>query len=116
MQGKVSAVMLKIYSISGFLMLAASNIVLGDESAVTGNSAPATAWRMSEGQKDRYLRAMQEHSLEMHDLSNRILAEQDPVKRQALKDQQLQLMKDYRARMIGRLEKLRDKRAGKMTQ
>lgn len=97
-------------------MLAASNIVFGDESAVTGNSNPANTWRMSEGQKDRYLRAMQDHSLEMHDLSNRILAEQDPVKRQALKDQQLQLMKDYRARMIGRLQELRDKRAGKITQ
>lgn len=97
-------------------MLAASNIVFGDESAVTGNSNPAKTWRMSEGQKDRYLRAMQEHSLEMHDLSNRILAEQDPVKRQALKDQQLQLMKDYRARMMGRLQELKDKRARKITQ
>lgn len=72
------------------------------------DSAPQPSWQLNDEQKDQYLRAMQEHSLEMHELSNRILAENDPVKRQALKDQQLQLMKSYRARMMGRLQQMRE--------
>jgi hypothetical protein len=44
-------------------------------------------------QKDQHLRAMQEHMLMMHYLSNLILAETDPVKKEELKNQQLQLMK-----------------------
>lgn len=72
------------------------------------NSVPENDWRLSDEQKDHYLRAMQEHSLEMHDLSNRILAEQDPEKREALKERQFQLMKDYRVRLMGRLQQLRE--------
>lgn len=41
----------------------------------------------------QYLKSMQEQMLYMHDLSNKILAETDPVKQQALKDQQLEIMK-----------------------
>lgn len=73
------------------------------------NAVPQeNAWKLDEAQKDQYLRAMQEHSLELHDLSNRILAEQDAEKRQALKDRQLQLMKEYRFRLMGRLQNLRE--------
>ncbi|MDD5461668.1 MAG: hypothetical protein PHG00_08560 [Methylococcales bacterium] len=46
-------------------------------------------------QKDQHLRAMQEHMLMMHDLSNQILAEPDPGKKEQLKNQQLQLMKTF---------------------
>jgi len=46
-------------------------------------------------QKDQHMRAMQEHMLMMHDLSNQILAETDPVKKEQLKNQQLQLMKTH---------------------
>ena len=48
---------------------------------------------MTVEQKDQHLRAMQEHMLKMHDLSNQILAETDPAKKEQLKNQQLQLMK-----------------------
>ncbi len=44
-------------------------------------------------QKDQHMRAMQEHMLKMHDLSNQILAETDPAKKEQLKNQQLELMK-----------------------
>jgi hypothetical protein len=47
-----------------------------------------------------YLQAMQEQMLQMHDLSNKILAETDPQKQQALKAQQLELMKAQYLRML----------------
>ena len=50
---------------------------------------------MTVEQKDQHLRAMQEHMLMMHDLSNQILAEKDPAKKEQLKNQQLQLMKTH---------------------
>lgn len=52
---------------------------------------------MTEEQKDQHLRAMQEHMLMMHDLSNQILAEKDPAKKEQLKNQQIQLMKTHMA-------------------
>lgn len=102
--------MVKHIAIFGLLMLAAGRAVLAQEPFGAVNDLPSNARRMNDEQKDLYLRAMQEHSLEMHDLSNRILAEQDPVKRRDLKERQLQLMKDYRARMMGRLQELRDRK------
>lgn len=42
-----------------------------------------------------HLKEMQAHMLLMHDLSNKILAEKDPKKQQALKDQQLEVMKAH---------------------
>jgi hypothetical protein len=42
-----------------------------------------------------HLKQMQAHMLLMHDLSNKILAEKDPKKQQALKDQQLEIMKTH---------------------
>lgn len=55
---------------------------------------------MTEEQKDQHLRAMQEHMLKMHDLSNKILSETDPAKKEELKNQQLQLMKAHQAQMM----------------
>lgn len=54
---------------------------------------------MSEEQREQHMRSMQEHMLNMHDLSNRILSEQDPQKKQQLKDQQLELMKAHHQKM-----------------
>jgi hypothetical protein len=42
----------------------------------------------------------QEQMLKMHDLSNKILAETDPKKKQALKDEQLGLMKIEHMQMM----------------
>lgn len=44
---------------------------------------------------DEGLRERQEHLLKMHELSNRILAAKDPKIKQQLKDEQLQMMKDF---------------------
>ncbi len=54
---------------------------------------------MTEEQKDQHLRSMQEHMLMMHDLSNQILAEKDPAKKESLKKQQLELMKAHHDQM-----------------
>jgi hypothetical protein len=55
---------------------------------------------MTEAEKDQHMQSMQEHMLKMHDLSNQILAEKDPAKKEGLKKQQLQLMKAHHAQMM----------------
>jgi hypothetical protein len=55
---------------------------------------------MSEEQMDKHMRMKQEHMLQMHDLSNKILAATDPKEKQKLKDQQLKLMKNHHAQMM----------------
>jgi hypothetical protein len=55
---------------------------------------------MTEEQKTEKMRAMQEHMLQMHDLSNQILIEKDPAKKEALKKQQLELMKAHHVEMM----------------
>jgi hypothetical protein len=55
---------------------------------------------MTEEQKNEHMRAMQEHMLKMHDLSNQILSEKDPAKKESLKNQQLELMKAHHAQMM----------------
>ena len=52
---------------------------------------PAPGLMMS----DEGLRERQEHLLQMHDLSNRILSAKDPKEKERLKAEQLQLMKSY---------------------
>lgn len=49
---------------------------------------------------EAHLKEIQAHQLMMHDLSNKILAETDPAKQQALKDQQLELMKTQHMKMM----------------
>jgi hypothetical protein len=61
-------------------------------------------------QKDRQLRAMQEHMLMMHDLSNQILAEQDPAKKEQLKNQQLQLMKTQQGQTKTHRQQMKEQR------
>jgi hypothetical protein len=55
---------------------------------------------MSEEQQNEHMRANQEHMLMMHDLSNQILAEKNPEKKEALKKQQLELMKTHHSQMM----------------
>ncbi|MGZ5620155.1 MAG: hypothetical protein ACXWFG_04750 [Methylobacter sp.] len=55
---------------------------------------------MTEEQKTEHMRNMQEHMLKMHDLSNQILSEKDPAKKETLKNQQLELMKAHHAQMM----------------
>lgn len=65
---------------------------------------------MTEEQKDQHLRGMQDHMLKMHDLSNQILAEKDATKKEQLKTQQLQLMKEHHAGMKERRQEMREMR------
>jgi hypothetical protein len=55
---------------------------------------------MTEAELDQHLRMNQEHMLKMHDLSNRILAETDPKKKEQLKNEQLELMKAHHRQMM----------------
>lgn len=55
---------------------------------------------MTEEQRDMHMRSMQAHMLKIHDLSNQILAEKDPVKKQELKEEQLKLMKAHMSQMM----------------
>ncbi len=55
---------------------------------------------MTEEQQTEHMRAMQEHMLLMHDLSNQILAEKDPAKKELLKKQQLDLMKSHHVQIM----------------
>lgn len=54
-----------------------------------------------------HLKEMQTYILLMHDLSNKILAEKDPKKQQALKDQQLEVMRAHMAEMMAKHHKMR---------
>ncbi|MDD5319358.1 MAG: hypothetical protein PHD43_01850 [Methylococcales bacterium] len=65
---------------------------------------------MSAEQKDQHLRAMQEHMLMMHDLSNQILAEKDPAKKEQLKNQQLQLMKTHHEQRKTHRQQIKEQR------
>jgi len=65
---------------------------------------------MTVEQKDQHMRAMQEHMLMMHDLSNQILAETDPVKKEQLKNQQLQLMKTQQEQRKTHRQQIREQR------
>lgn len=57
---------------------------------------------MDPGKTAEHFKRMQEHMLMMHDLSNKILAETDPKKQQALKDQQLELMIAHHKQMMSK--------------
>jgi hypothetical protein len=64
---------------------------------------------MSAEQKKQHLRSMQAHMLLMHDYSNKILAEKDPIKAQKLKDQQLELMQAHMKKMMAHKKKMMEK-------
>jgi hypothetical protein len=50
---------------------------------------------------------MQEHLLKMHDLSSQILAEKDATKKEALKKEQLALIKADHARRMAHHHKMK---------
>ena len=56
--------------------------------------------KMDESKMMEHLKMKQEQILKMHDLSSKILAETDPAKQQALKDQQLELIKAEHMQMM----------------
>lgn len=56
--------------------------------------------KMDPAKLTEHLKKRQEQMLLIHDLSNKILAEKDPQKQQALKDQQLELMRAHHMEMM----------------
>lgn len=62
---------------------------------------------MAQMMSPEHLKEMQAHILQMHDLSNKILAEKDPKKQQELKDQQLEVMKAHMADRMAKRHKMR---------
>jgi Spy/CpxP family protein refolding chaperone len=56
--------------------------------------------KMDESKMMDHLKMRQEQILKMHDLSNKILSETDPKKKQALKDEQLELIKAEHMQMM----------------
>ena len=56
--------------------------------------------KMDESKMMEHLKMRQDQILKMHDLSNKILAETDPKKKQALKDEQLELIKAEHMQMM----------------
>lgn len=69
-------------------------------SATEPASDPAMTGGMDPAQLEAHLKDRQAHELAMHDLSSKILAETDPQKQQALKEQQLELMKTQHLKMM----------------
>jgi hypothetical protein len=57
---------------------------------------------MDPAKMEAHLKERQAYLLAMHDLSSKILAETDPTKQQALKDQQLELMKAEHIKSMSR--------------
>ena len=68
--------------------------------AMKGMGGGMGMMNMTEEQKEQHMRAMQEHMLSMHDLSNRILAEKNPETQKKPKEEQLQLMKVHHQKMM----------------
>ena len=54
---------------------------------------------MTDEQREQHAIAMQEHQLKVHDLSNKILAESDPAKKEQLKKEQRDLIQTFHDEM-----------------
>ncbi|MBS4052540.1 MAG: hypothetical protein KGZ69_15270 [Methylomonas sp.] len=90
---------LKILTLSALLSLSAASHA---EQAPTagGKGMGHEMGAMDPAKMTEHLKQKQEHMLTMHDLSNKILAEKDPQKQQALKDRQLELIKAHHMEMM----------------
>ena len=86
-----------IFSANGIAQQAHHQMPAGD---MEGKGMQHDMSNMDPAKMDEHMRKKQEHMLMMHDLSNKILAEKDPKKQQALKDQQIELMKAHHMQMM----------------
>ncbi len=87
------------------------------------DSKPGSMGNMNPEMMDKKMRSKQEHMLKMHDLSGRILTEKNPTKKQKLKDEQLELMKNMHMKKMqkkmemksnGKMMDMKQKRKSKM--
>jgi hypothetical protein len=76
------------------------------------DSKPGGMGKMNPEMMDKKMRSKQEHMLKMHDLSSQILAENNAAKKQKLKDEQLELMKNMHMKKMQK--KMKMKSSGKM--
>lgn len=96
----------------GMLLLPLGITVFAEDKTPSGmQNKKGMMGGMSEAEKDQRMRDMQEQMLKIHDLSNQILAEKDPFKKQKLKDEQLQLMKAHKASMMGKHKSMMQKQS-----
>ena len=101
---KLNIKLLMIYA----LCYSVNTLTYAAEKTTESKAAPAMSahhgmgmWShgLTDEEKEEHLKAMQEHSLAMHALSNQILAEKDPAKQEQLKVQQRELMKAHFEKM-----------------
>lgn len=90
----------KILIITALLSLSAASNAQQQPATSGGKGMDHDMGAMDPAKMTEHLKQKQEHMLTMHDLSNKILAEQDPQKQQALKDRQLELMKAHHMEMM----------------
>ena len=75
-------------------------VCISQVSAAVEQTQSEPEMKMDESKMMAHLKMKQEQMLKIHDLSNKILAETDPMKKQALKDQQLELIKVEHMQMM----------------
>ena len=75
-------------------------VCISQVSAAVEQTQSEPEMKMDESKMMAHLKMKQEQMLKIHDLSNTILAETDPKKKQALKDQQLELIKVVHMQMM----------------
>ncbi|CAG1020536.1 hypothetical protein DOJK_00410 [Patescibacteria group bacterium] len=92
--------------IIAFLLPISMASFAAEEPATPQHEAHAQPHKEMGMMDEEHLKAMQEHILAMHDLSNQILAEKDPAKKEQLKQQQRDLMKSHHASMMGHTPKM----------
>ena len=75
-------------------------VCISQVSAAVEQTQSEPEMKMDDSKMMTHLKMKQEQMLKIHDLSNKILAETDPMKKQALKDQQLELIKVEHMQMM----------------
>ena len=71
-----------------------------DHGKMGGMGGMGDMGEMDHGKMREHLKMKQDYQLKLHALTNKILAEKDPTKQQALKDEQLKLMEQHHMQMM----------------
>jgi hypothetical protein len=98
-RGNVMKILSRLIAILALISL--SQLCLAVEQVEkTPEMEMAQPMKMDETKMMEHLKMRQEQILKMHDLSNKILAETDPKKKQELKNEQLELLKAQHMHMM----------------
>ncbi|RLA24665.1 MAG: hypothetical protein DRQ62_04695 [Gammaproteobacteria bacterium] len=104
----IAVLILSAASISAFAKDKPMNMQQG------GSSTQGMGMEMSEQMKDKMARNKQKYILKINDLSDRIQDEKNSKKKQALMDEQLQLIKDHQEKKRQMKKKMMQKHHKKM--